>query len=94
MEDLKEFDEMIDNMKHTIGFDNSHVKGTKYRRYEAYRNYFTGSDKSLDKAVKMGLMTKIKTSKSTCGDFCYSVTKKGFEYLSKLTGVEITEGDK
>ena len=91
--DLKDFTEMIDNMKHTIGFNNKNVRGTKYRKYNAYRNYFTGSEKSLDNAVELGLMTKRKTGKTVCGDFCYTVTEKGFKYLSTLTGVEITEGE-
>ena len=29
----------IDMMKHAIGFDDRKVKGTKYRKYEPYRNY-------------------------------------------------------
>ena len=30
----------IDMMKHTIGFDDRKVKGTKHRKYEPYRNYY------------------------------------------------------
>ena len=33
----------IDDMKHAIGFDNQKVRGTKYRKYEPYRNYYDAS---------------------------------------------------
>ena len=92
LEDLKEFEEMIENMKHTIGFDNRKVKGTKYRKYKCYRNYFTGISKSLDKAAELGLVTKRELSKKYCGGFCYSVSDKGFKFLSRITGVEVIKG--
>lgn len=34
----------IDKMKHTIGFDNGKVTGTKHRKYKPYRNYYAVSD--------------------------------------------------
>lgn len=30
----------INDMKHALGFDNRKIRGTKYRRYEPYRNFF------------------------------------------------------
>lgn len=93
MESLKEFTDMIGNMKHTIGFNEKNIKGTKYRKYKSYRNFFMGNEKSLDKAVELGLAEKKKSCELICGDFCYSITKKGFKFLSELTGVEITKGE-
>ena len=52
----------IDMMKHTIGFDDRKVKGTKHRKYEPYRNYYYYAgerDKAeLDKLVEIGFMKK------------------------------------
>ncbi len=75
----------IDDMKHTIGFDNSKVRGTKYRRYEPYRNFFYAGPADipdLDKLVELGLMTKSK-------DSVYHVNDDGKKFLQRVTGVEI-----
>lgn len=51
----------IDMMKHTIGFDDRKVKGTKYRKYEPYRNYYNAGERDkaeLDKLVEIGFMKK------------------------------------
>lgn len=86
--------EQIDCMKHCIGFVDSRVTGRKNRKMEAYRNYYTTSSakEKLDKLVAQGLME--------CRDFpmgvgrdpkCYIVTVAGFQFLSQITGIEITE---
>lgn len=86
--------EQIDCMKHCIGFADSRVTGRKNRKMEAYRNYYTTSsvEEKLDKLVAQGLME--------CRDFpmgvgsepkFYFVTANGFQFLSQLTGIEITE---
>lgn len=75
----------IDMMKHTIGFNNHKVRGTKYRKYEPYRNYYYAgkSDKAeLDKLVEIGLMKK------SSEDY-YHVTDNGKEFLYYVTGVQI-----
>lgn len=86
--------DQISYMKHCIGFDKNEVRGTKNRRMEAYRNYFTTSndDKELDNLVNQGLMNK-KDFPNGCGDNpkVYFVTNEGFEFLSKLTEIKITE---
>lgn len=87
--------EQISNMKHCIGFDKSKVTGTKYRKMEAYRNYYTTSDNNveLDKLVSQGLMKK--RDHDGCGENpkVYFVSEEGFEFLSKLTSIEIKEMD-
>lgn len=87
--------EQIDDMKHALGFRKDRIKGRKYLRYEAYRNYYatregcTGFEGLVDMTNK-GLM--ISRQDGTLG-YLFHVTKKGMEYLSELTGVKITESD-
>ena len=84
----------ISHMKHCIGFDKNKVKGTKHRKMEAYRNYYTTSDNDneLDNLVEQGLMVK-RDFKNGVGDNpqCYFVSEEGFEFLSDLTEIEIFE---
>lgn len=86
--------EQISHMKHCIGFNKNKVTGTKHRKMEAYRNYFTTSDndEELDNLVEQGLMVK-RDFKNGVGDNpkCYFVSNEGFEFLSDLTEIEITE---
>lgn len=86
--------EQIKAMKHCIGFTKNKVKGIKYRKYEAYRNYFTTSnnDANLDKLVEQGLMGK-RDFKNGFGDNpkLYYVDNKGFEFLGDVMGIEILE---
>ncbi len=75
----------IDYMKHAIGFDDREVKGTKYRRYEPYRNFFDAGKPDIadmEKLVEIGLMTKSR-------DHCYHVNDDGKKFLQLVTGVEI-----
>lgn len=75
----------IGNMKHTIGFDNQKIKGTKHRRYEPYRNFFdAGADDipDMEKLVEIGLMTKSR-------EHLYHVNDDGKKFLQLVTGVEI-----
>ena len=84
----------IENMKHCIGFRGDRVKGRKYRKYVAYRNYHTTSDNNLnwDELVKLELAVK-RSFPSGVGDNpqCYFVTEKGMELLGKLLECEIVE---
>lgn len=86
----------IGYMKHCIGFGKNQVRGTKYRKMQAYRNYFTTSDndKELDNLVDQGLMSKRDFSNG-CGENpkVYFVSEEGFKFLSKLTEIQITEMD-
>ncbi len=75
----------IDDMKHTIGFNNRKVKGTKYRRYEPYRNYFDAGNADIpdmEKLVEIGIMTKSR-------EHLYHVNDDGKRFLQLVTGVEI-----
>jgi hypothetical protein len=82
----------IDNMKHALGFANKRVKGLKYRRYQAYRNYYAtaegcdGFEGLVDLSDK-GLMLERQVGDKTY----FHVSELGFEFLSKLTGVTITD---
>lgn len=77
--------DQIDMMKHTIGFDNLKVRGTKHRKYEPYRNYYNAGERDkaeLDNLVKIGLMKK------SCESY-YHVTDDGKTFLYYVTGVQI-----
>lgn len=86
----------IEDMKHTIGFDNKRVKGTRYRKYEPYRNYFYSGrlrPKHLDQLVEMGFMSlrEVNSPLSNEKQYIYSVTDDGRKFLELVTGVEILE---
>lgn len=75
----------IDKMKHTIGFSNQKIRGTKHRKYEPYRNYYCAGktgDIELDVLVKIGFMDKNDSN-------YYWVTDNGRLFLQFVTGVEI-----
>ena len=75
----------IDKMKHTIGFDNRKVTGTKYRKYEPYRNYYAApscGDPELEELVRLGFMEK-------SSERYFHVTDDGKEFLNSVTGVKI-----
>ena len=85
----------INNMKHAIGFEKDKVTGRKYRKYEAYRNYYATNENCdgfsrLVDLVDKGLMSMRQNG--TDGWF-FHVTKRGFEFLSDITGVTITESE-
>ena len=96
MKDYTITSNQIDCMKHCIGFENRRVTGIKHRKYKTYRNYFTTSndDTEWDKLVEQGLATK-QDFPNGCGDNpkAYFVSDEGKEFLSNITGVEITEDD-
>lgn len=78
----------MSDMKHAIGFDNRKVKGTKHRRYEAYRNCFYAGECDIadwDYLVNIGLAGKCKE------DQYYYVTSDGGIFLEYVTGVKILE---
>lgn len=75
----------IDKMKHAIGFDDRKVTGTKYRKYEPYRNYYAApscGDSELEELVRLGFMEKSREN-------YYHVTDDGKIFLKRVTGVEI-----
>lgn len=74
----------IEKMKHTIGFDNRMVTGTKHRKYVPYRNYYCsgGFDAELDDLVRLGFMAKHS-------ERYYHVTEDGRIFLERVTGVKI-----
>lgn len=89
-----EYDGMNHVMLHAIGCDN---KATQFSHgiwgdefFESYRNYYCGNSKSCDEAVEKGFMQVDSIGKYGKN---YSVTKKGFEYLEELTGVEMRGGE-
>ncbi|MDE5564363.1 MAG: hypothetical protein K2I93_04355 [Oscillospiraceae bacterium] len=80
----------IDMMKHVIGFDNKHIKGTKRRRMEPYRNYYDAGprdESELNALANLGLMQKSNPPYSL--GICYHVTEDGRKFLEMVTGVEI-----
>lgn len=75
----------IDDMKHALGFDKRRVRGTKYRRYEPYRNYFNTGNCDIDdweQLVTIGLATKSREN-------WYHVSDNGRIFLELVTGVKI-----
>ncbi len=84
----------ISDMKHAIGFDKGHIKGTKYRKYEPYRNYFDAGDcrpQHLEELVNIGFMS-LEQDKLPFSDNIhnvYHVTDDGRKFLKLVTGVEI-----
>lgn len=83
----------VDDMKHCIGFDGKRIRR---RKYEAYRNYFTttNDNSSWDEIVRAGLADKHPFPHG-CGENpqCYVLNEQGFEFMSKLLGCKIVEGD-
>lgn len=80
----------IDMMKHAIGFENKHIRGTKRRRMEPYRNYYDAGSRDeseLNALVELGLMQKSNPPYSL--GICYYVTEDGRKFLEMVTGVEI-----
>lgn len=73
----------IDIMKHTIGFNRGRIRGTKYRRYAPYRNYFQAGLADM-KLAKIGLMKEYRKN-------CFEGTDDGREFLELVTGVTILE---
>ncbi|MEE0114694.1 MAG: hypothetical protein U0J29_05690 [Ruminococcus sp.] len=91
MLNLKKIDNItykqIDIMKHTIGFNRGRIRGTKYRRYAPYRNYFEASSTDIadiKELAKIGLMKEYRKN-------CFEVTDDGREFLELVTGVTILE---
>lgn len=77
----------IDKMKHTIGFRNDRVKGTKHRKYEPFRNYYCAGEcdkKELDELCQLGFMENFREN-------YYYVTNDGKEFLWIVTGVQILD---
>ena len=77
----------IDIMKHTIGFNRGRIRGTKYRRYAPYRNYFQAGladIADIKELVEIGLIKEYRKN-------CFEVTDDGREFLRLVTGVTILE---
>lgn len=75
----------IEIMKHAIGFKNEKVRGTKYRRYEPYRNYYDAGGDDVNECeflVSVGFMEKSR-------EHLYHVTDDGKKFLYYVLGVRI-----
>ena len=94
---INDFTELVEIMKHAIGFCNEKVKGRKQRVFEVETNniYTKEDDSILDYATKIGLLDKITEKDVLTIEYpiLYSLTKDGFEFLSRVTNVEIIEED-
>lgn len=89
--DLKQ----IDIMKHTIGFRRDRIKGKKYPKYEAFRNYFCTCKacddfEMLKDLENQGLMDCKETDRGSC---YFHLTDEGIKYLADITDVKITMGE-
>lgn len=74
----------IDDMKHALGFNKRKVRGTKYRRYEPYRNYFNTGERDVkdwEQLVAIGFATKSREN-------FYHVSEDGRIFLEWVTGVK------
>ncbi len=79
----------IDIMKHAIGFDRGRIRGTKYRRYAPYRNYFDAGladIADIKSLVEIGLMKEYRRN-------WFEVTDDGKEFLRLVTGVTILKDE-
>ena len=79
----------IDIMKHTIGFNRGRIRGTKYRRYAPYRNYFNAGPTDIvdiEDLVEIGLIEEYRKN-------WFEVTDDGKEFLRLVTGVTILEDE-
>lgn len=78
---------MIKNMQHCVGFGKSRITGTKHRIMHCYRNYFCthGSHDGWNKLVELEYATKSARVDEN-GIATFSLTKKGFKFLSDLCG--------
>ena len=84
----------INNMKHAIGFDKRKIKGTKYRKFESCRNFFTTQEgckdfEELEELSNQGLML----SRQMGDKWCFHVSKEGMRFLENITAVAIIELD-
>lgn len=79
--------DQIQDMKSCIGFDENKIKGKKHRVMYCYRNTFCTStnDEKWNDLVKQGLAKKKET---VHGNYWYTLTKEGFQFLSKLFGFD------
>ena len=83
----------INEMKHCIGYEKGRVKGTKNRKYTAWRNYFTtsGYDFNWDNLVEQDLAERRDFKGGGENAKMYFVSLKGMKFLSDILDVEITE---
>lgn len=83
--------EQVELMCHCIGYKQKRVKRG---RYIAFRNYFTtnGSRWEWDKLVEYGyaVVSPFPQGGSPAAKM-YSVTRKGMDFLERVTGVKIEE---
>ena len=94
MENYKITLNQINNMKHAIGFDKRKIKGTKYRKFESYRNFFTTQEgckdfEELEELSNQGLML----SRQMGDKWCFPFSKKKKKKKKNNTSVAIVELD-
>lgn len=75
----------ISAMKHAIGFDHRKVRGTKYRKYEPYRNFYDAGPRDIamwEELVSIGFAENSRGC-------LYHVTDDGRTFLGHVMEVEI-----
>ena len=79
--------EMIEDMKHCIGFKENKVTGTKNRVMYAYRNhYYTHStNKHWNQLIELGFARK-NDSENERGLTYFRLNEKGLRFLADLCG--------
>ena len=81
-------------MKHAIGFDKRKIKGTKNRRIEICRNFFTTQESCSDFHGLVDLSDQGLMLSRQMGDkWCFHVSKEGMSFLESITAVAIMELD-
>lgn len=80
----------LEKMEHAIGFD---FKKVKRNKYTAYRNYYAAprcDDNDWKYLVSIGY-AELGEFTESC--IYYHVTNEGMNFIERVTGVKILEGD-
>lgn len=86
---------MRQKVLHTIGLNSGHIKRRLYTRhgkryYKPFRNYFSGSDRDLDKLVDAGYMNMDSREVHGIKDYrTYWFNRKGLDWLGEQLGIYI-----
>lgn len=81
---------VLGKIEHAIGFD---FKREKINKYIAYRNYYAApkcDDNDWKYLVSIGYA---ELGESTENCIYYHVTNEGMNFIERVTGVKILEGD-
>lgn len=86
---------MRQKVLHTIGLNSGHIKRRLYTRhgkryYKPFRNYFSGSDRDLDKLVDAGYMNMDSREVHGIKDYrTYWFNRKGLDWLGEQLEIYI-----